>query len=65
MPYLQLDVNDRYPAEDKKRLAAKLATGARIIYLTRKGRTYIVDVNGGYDTRCLSGTGASAVAGRS
>lgn len=24
MPYLQLDVNGRYPVEDKKRLAAKL-----------------------------------------
>src|SRR6266852_3734268 len=24
MPYLQLDVNDRYPTEDKKRLAARL-----------------------------------------
>jgi phenylpyruvate tautomerase PptA (4-oxalocrotonate tautomerase family) len=24
MPYLQLDVNERYPTEDKKRLAARL-----------------------------------------
>jgi phenylpyruvate tautomerase PptA (4-oxalocrotonate tautomerase family) len=26
MPYLQLDVNDRYPADQKRRLAAKLCT---------------------------------------
>jgi hypothetical protein len=32
MPYLQLDVNDPYPTEDKKRLAARLCdTYSRMI----------------------------------
>lgn len=57
MPYLQLDVNDRYPTEDKKRLAARLCdTYSRLMSVDiRRISIAILEVGEGGVWRMIDG----------